>query len=72
MFLSAKYVIFYTASGLATGLLSKGNKTALFIGVGISALAGASFGLSYAAVSGIEFAVGFGLAFLLQSEKKGD
>lgn len=72
MFLSAKYVLLYTGAGLATGFITKGDKAAVLVGMGIAALAGASFGLNYAIVSAIEFAVGFGIAVMLQGNKKDD
>ncbi len=72
MYLSAKYVILYAGSGLATGWISKGAKTPLLVGMGISALVGASFGIGYAVVSAIEFGVGFGVAAMLLDKKKKD
>lgn len=72
MFLSAKYVLLYTGAGLVTGFVSKGDKAAVLVGMGIAALVGASFGLSYAIVSAIEFGVGFGVSLMFQSNKKGD
>lgn len=72
MYISLKYLILYCGAGLATGYFSKGDKTALLVGMGIAALLGTSFGVSYAIVSGIEFAVGFGVAVVLRGDKKGD
>jgi hypothetical protein len=69
MFLSAKYVVLYAGAGMVTGFVSKGNKTAMWVGMGIAALVGASFGLGYAAVSAIEFTVGFGVSLMFQSNK---
>lgn len=72
MFLSMKYVLLYTGVGLATGYVSKGDKTAALVGMGVAALAGFSFGLSYALLSAIEFGIGFGIFCMFGAEKKGD
>ena len=72
MFLSAKYIVLYCGAGLATGFVSKGNKTAALVGMGIAALIGSRFGLSYAIISAIEFAVGFGIALMFQPNNKRD
>jgi hypothetical protein len=66
MFISMKYVVLYVGAGTATGWLSKGDPTASLIGLGVAALIGASFGISYAFVSAIEFGIGLGLATLLR------
>lgn len=65
MYVSVKYIILYVGAGVATGILSKGDKNAAFIGVGISALVGASFGLSYAFLSALEFGIGLALAKMI-------
>lgn len=65
MYVSGKYIILYVGAGVATGILSKGDKNAALIGLGASALVGASFGLSYALLSAIEFGIGLALARLL-------
>ena len=65
MYISFKYIILYVGAGVATGILSKGDKNAALIGLGVSALVGASFGLSYALLSAIEFGIGLTLARLL-------
>lgn len=69
MFLSAKYVILYTGAGLATGYISKGDKAVGLIGLGLAAMAGYSFGMSYAIVSAIEFGVGLGIAAIIRGNK---
>jgi hypothetical protein len=70
MILSAKYILLYTGAGLVTGFIAKRNKTALLVGMGIAALIGASFSVSYAILSAIEFAVGFGITVMLQRNNK--
>lgn len=70
MYISMKYVIMYVGAGAATGWLSKGDRTACLIGVGIAALIGASFSISYAILSAIEFGVGIGLASILRENKE--
>lgn len=65
MYISGKYIILYVGAGVATGILSKGDKKAALIGLGVSALVGASFGLSYALLSAIEFGIGLALTRLL-------
>ena len=72
MILSAKYIIIYTGAGLVTGFIAKKDKTALLVGMGIAAMIGASFNISYAILSAIEFAVGFGIAAMVQRDKKND
>lgn len=70
MFISMKYVILYVGAGAATGWFSKGDRTASLIGLGVAALIGASFGISYALVSAIEFGIGLGLATLLRKKQE--
>lgn len=69
MYISLKYVILYVGAGTVTGLLSKGDRTANLIGLGVAALIGASFGISYAILSAIEFGIGLGLAAMFQKNK---
>ncbi len=69
MFISMKYVILYVGAGAATGWFSKGDRTASLIGLGIAALLGASFGISYALISAIEFGIGLGLAAMLRKKQ---
>ena len=66
MYISTKYVILYVEAGVATGWFSRGDRTASLIGLGVAALIGASFGISYALVSAIEFGIGLGLARMFQ------
>lgn len=70
MFISMKYVILYVGAGAATGFFSKGDRTVSLIGLGVAALIGASFGISYALISAIEFGIGLGLASILQKSKE--
>ncbi len=65
MYLSGKYIILYVGAGVVTGYVSKGDRNAALIGLGISALIGASFGISYALISALEYAIGLGLASML-------
>jgi hypothetical protein len=69
MYISMKYVILYVAAGAITGWLSKGDKTVAYIGLGVSALIGMSFGFSYAFLSAIEFGIGLAIASLLNQSK---
>jgi hypothetical protein len=70
MFISMKYVILYVGAGTATGWFSKGDRTASLIGLGIAALLGTSFGISYALISAIEFGIGLGLARMLLKKQE--
>ena len=70
MYISLKYVILYVGAGVATGWFSKGDRTVCFVGVGIVALIGASFSISYAILSAIEFGVGLGLASMLRKNRE--
>ena len=70
MYISMKYVILYVGAGAATAWFSKGDRTASLIGLGVAALIGASFGISYALVSAIEFGIGLGLAAMLRKKKE--
>lgn len=69
MFLSATYIVLYTGAGLATGFFTKADKTTILVGMVLAAIAGGSFGVSYAIVSAIEFGVGIGVAVMLQGGK---
>ena len=70
MYISMKYVILYVGAGAATGWFSTGDRTASLSGLGVAALIGASFGISYALISAIEFGIGLGLAALLRKRKE--
>ncbi|QWD65936.1 hypothetical protein [Polynucleobacter sp. MWH-Aus1W21] len=70
MYISMKYVVLYVGAGAATGWFSKGDRTASLIGLGVAALIGASFGISYAVVSAIEFGIGLGLATMLRKKQE--
>ena len=69
MYVSMKYLILYIGAGVATGWLTKGDRTASLVGIGVAALIGASFGMSYAVLSAIEFAVGLGVAKLMRNRR---
>lgn len=70
MYISMKYVVLYVGAGAATGWFSKGDRTVSLIGLGVAALIGASFGISYALVSAIEFGIGLGLATMLRKKQE--
>lgn len=69
MFISMKYVVMYVGAGAITGWLSKGDKTAAYVGLGIAALIGMSFGITYAVLSAIEFGIGLGAVALLRNKE---
>lgn len=70
MYISMKYVILYVGAGAATGWFAKGDRTASLVGLGVAALIGASFGISYALISAIEFGIGLGLAAMIRKNKE--
>ena len=59
MFISIKYVIFYTCVGGVVGYIADRDKRVGIAGAILSALMGATFGVEYAILSAIEFGVGF-------------
>lgn len=69
MYVSMKYLILYIGAGVATGWLTKGERTASLVGIGVAALIGASFDMSYAVLSAIEFAVGLSVAKLMRNRR---
>ena len=72
MYISGKYLILYVSAGLIVGLTTKNHKKISLIGIGISALIGASFNIAYAFISAIEFAIGLGLAKLFFKKEDSD
>ncbi len=70
MYISMKYVLLYVGAGAATGWFSKGDRTASLVGLGVAALIGASFGISCALISAIEFGIGLGLAAMIRKNKE--
>lgn len=66
MVLSIKYIILYTGAGFATGYFSHGNKSIGVIGACVAFLLGCSFGISYGAISAVEFGIGLGAAALIR------
>ena len=70
MYISIKYVLLYVGAGAVAGWFSKGDRTVSLVGLGVAALIGASFGLSYAMLSAIEFGIGLGFASMLRKGKK--
>jgi hypothetical protein len=69
MYISMKYIVLYVGAGVATGWLSKGDRTASLVGICIAGLIGFSFGISYAVLSAVEFIVGLGIARMLNKDK---
>lgn len=59
MYISLKYVIFYTVAGGLIGYIGDGDKRILGIGACLAAILGFSFGIDYAILSAIEYALGF-------------
>jgi uncharacterized membrane protein (UPF0136 family) len=59
MFISIKYVIFYTCVGGVVGYFADGDKKVAIAGAILSALMGSTFGVEYAILSAIEFGIGF-------------
>jgi hypothetical protein len=72
MYISLKYVIFYTCVGGVVGYFSDGEKKVGIAGAVLSALMGASFGVGYAVLSAIEFGVGFYLGSALQDKNENE
>lgn len=66
MFISMKYVIFYTSVGGIVGYIADGDKNVAIAGAILSALLGASFGIEYAILSAIEFGAGFFLGSIFK------
>jgi len=69
MFISLKYVIFYTCVGGVAGYFAGGDKKVAVGGAILSAMLGASFGIQYAILSAIEFGVGFFIGSALTNNK---
>jgi hypothetical protein len=72
VYISGKYIILYVGAGVATGYVSKGDRNVALIGLGISALIGASFGISYALISAIEFGIGLALSSMFIKRNETD
>lgn len=70
MYISLKYVIFYTAAGGVVGYIGDSDKRILAIGAGLAAVFGYSFGIDYALLSAIEFAVGFFVGGIIKKNKQ--
>ncbi len=68
MYISLKYVIFYTCVGGVAGFIGEGDKRVAGVGVILAAMMGYSFGIDYAILSAIEFSVGFALGSILKKK----
>ncbi len=68
MFISMKYVIFYTSVGGVVGYFAEGEKNVAIAGAILSAMMGATFGFEYAILSAIEFGVGFFIGSILKKK----
>ena len=70
MFISLKYVIFYTCVGVGVGYIADGDKRVAIAGAILSAMMGISFGFNYAILTAIEFGVGFFIGSVLKEKNK--
>ncbi len=68
MYISLKYVAFYTCTGGLVGYIAAGDKRVLAISAGLAAMMGYSFGIDYAILSAIEFGVGFAVGAFLKNK----
>jgi uncharacterized membrane protein (UPF0136 family) len=69
MYISLKYVIFYTCVGGIVGYFADGDKRVAIAGAILSALMGATFGIEYAIISAVEFGVGFFLGSIFKQKE---
>ena len=69
MYISVKYVIFYTCVGGAVGYIADGDKKVLVAGAILSALLGSKYGEIYAVLSAIEFGIGFVFGTFISNKK---
>jgi hypothetical protein len=70
MFISLKYVIFYTCVGIGVGYIADGDKRVAIAGAILSAMVGMTFGFSYAILTAVEFGVGFFIGSVLKEKNK--
>ncbi len=70
MFISLKYVAFYTCTGGVVGYIAEGDKRVVAIGAVLAAMMGYSFGVDYAILRAIEFAAGFAVGAILKSKNE--
>jgi uncharacterized membrane protein len=69
MYISLKYVIFYTLAGGFIGYIGEGDKRILGIGACLAAILGFSFGIDYAILSAIEYALGFYVGSIVKKNR---
>ena len=72
MYISLKYVAFYTCTGGVVGYLADGDKRVAAIGLVLAAMMGYSFGLDYAILSAAEFGGGFFVGSILKTKKSAE
>jgi hypothetical protein len=70
MFISIKYVIFYTCVGGIVGYIADGEKKVAIAGAILSAMMGATFGVEYAILSAVEFGIGFFLGSTFKKKEE--
>lgn len=70
MYISLKYVVFYTVAGGLIGYIGDGDKRILGIGACLAAILGFSFGFDYAILSAIEYALGFYVGSKVKKNKE--
>jgi hypothetical protein len=70
MFISLKYVIFYTCVGVGVGYIADGDKRVATAGAILSAMMGMTFGFNYAILTAVEFGVGFFIGSVLKEKNK--
>lgn len=70
MFISLKYVIFYTCVGVGVGYIADGDKRVAIAGAILSAMMGMTFGFNYAILTAIEFGVGFFIGSVMKEKNK--
>ena len=70
MFISLKYVIFYTCVGVGVGYIADGDKRVAIAGAILSAMTGMTFGFNYAILTAIEFGVGFFIGSVMKEKNK--
>jgi uncharacterized membrane protein len=70
MYISLKYIVFYTVAGGLIGYIGDGDKRILAIGACLAAILGFSFGFDYAILSAIEYALGFYVGGIIKNNKE--
>ena len=70
MYISIKYVIFYTGIGFGAGFIADGDKRVAVAGIILSAIMGYSFGFDYALISAVEFGAGFLAGAFMKNKRR--